>query len=212
VVVYGSSYEEKKLEFNTELHSVMSDRQGPTLIGGDFNQVRSQSDKSNGVINYGHAPAFNNWISVWSLIENRDPSRSFTWSNNQTCPIMAVLDRIFVTLEWDIKYPMTGVNILSRSVSDHSPLLIQFGVKNQIGEQVFRFEKWWLEVDGIVEVVAKAWETYCPTTDPMKVWQFKVRLLRRKIKGWSRNIEAEMKRTKKHLIEEVDRLDKLVET
>jgi hypothetical protein len=35
--------------------------------------------------------------------------------------------------------------------------------------------------------------------------------LRKKIKGWSINTEAEMKRTKKNLINEVDVLDKLAE-
>jgi exonuclease III len=182
IVTYGSPYEEKKIEYITELHSVMSNWDGPTLIGGDFNLVRSQNEKSNGVINYGHAELFNEWVNRWGLIENKDSCRYFTWSNNHACPIMTVLDRIFVSTEWDIKYPMASVTLLSRCVSDHSPLLIQFGDKRKIGDQVFKFKKWWLEVEGFDELVAKAWETKCPSSIPVEVCQFKVRLLRKRIK------------------------------
>jgi hypothetical protein len=34
VVLYGSPYEDKKMEFISELHLVMAGWQGPTLIGG----------------------------------------------------------------------------------------------------------------------------------------------------------------------------------
>jgi hypothetical protein len=44
-----------------------------------------------------------------------------------------------------------------------------------------------------------------------EIWQFKIRLLRRKIKGWSMNIEAALKKNKQFLISEMDRLDKLAE-
>jgi hypothetical protein len=81
-----------------------------------------------------------------------------------------------------------------------------------MGEHVFRFEKWWLEVDGFAEMVRKVWLTKCFEADPIVVWLFKVRLLRRKIKGWSRNIEADTMKAKKSLINEVDSLDKIAES
>jgi hypothetical protein len=45
----------------------------------------------------------------------------------------------------------------------------------------------------------------------MKVWQFKVRLLKKKIKGWNRNIEADMKKTKKCLMIEFECWDRQAE-
>jgi hypothetical protein len=105
VVLYGSPYEDKKMEFISELHLVMAGWQGPTLIGGGYNFVRTQNDKSNGLINFSHASAFNEWINEWGLIENKDPSRLFTWSNNHNCPIMVALDRIFQTLSGILNIP-----------------------------------------------------------------------------------------------------------
>jgi hypothetical protein len=45
----------------------------------------------------------------------------------------------------------------------------------------------------------------------MKIWQFKVRLLKKKIKGWNRNIEADMKKTKKCLMIEFECWDRQAE-
>jgi hypothetical protein len=45
VVVYGTPYEETKMEFIDELHIIMTDWDGPTLLGGDFNIVISQLEK-----------------------------------------------------------------------------------------------------------------------------------------------------------------------
>jgi hypothetical protein len=76
IVVYGSPYDETKLEFIDELHFVMGLWDGPTLIGGDFNLVRSQKEKNNGMVNFTHTSRFKDWINLWGLIEIKDPSRS----------------------------------------------------------------------------------------------------------------------------------------
>jgi exonuclease III len=59
IVVYGSPYEETKLEFIEELDMVMAKWNGPTLVGGDFNLVRSQKEKNNDIVNFNHMIAFN---------------------------------------------------------------------------------------------------------------------------------------------------------
>jgi hypothetical protein len=40
ISVYGSTYEEHKLDFINELHNVFASWNGPTLVGGDFNLIR----------------------------------------------------------------------------------------------------------------------------------------------------------------------------
>jgi hypothetical protein len=50
--VYGSPYEDGKQEFINELHSLLENWDGPTLIGGDFNLVANIKEKSNGVVNH----------------------------------------------------------------------------------------------------------------------------------------------------------------
>jgi hypothetical protein len=78
IVVYGSPYDEPKSEFINELHLVMGEGNDPILLGGDFNLVRSQGEKSNGVVNFNHTSLFNEWIEKWGLMEIVDPSRLYT--------------------------------------------------------------------------------------------------------------------------------------
>jgi hypothetical protein len=106
VMVYGSPYEEGKQAFIDELHSVMAGWQGPTLIGGDFNLIRFTSDKSNGIINHRWADAFNDWVNIWGLLELNPPNNAYTWTNNQDNLVMAKIDRIFVTIEWESAFPV----------------------------------------------------------------------------------------------------------
>jgi hypothetical protein len=210
IVVYGSAYVEFKLEFIAEMHRVMPSWMGPTLVGGDFNLVRTQKEKNNGNINFTHSAVFDDWINTWGLIEIRDPSRSFTWCNNQEVHVMATLDRVLATTNWESTYLRSTVTILPEGVSDHNTLKINFGGTNNIfKDHVFRFEKWWLHEEGFKELVQRIWASDCPSSGPIEVWQFKIRLLRRKLKGWNRNIEADMRKTKKALVSEIDSWDKL---
>jgi hypothetical protein len=146
IVVYGSAYDEHKLDFLNELHLVMGMWQGPTLVGGDFNLIRSQKEKNKGPMNFQMTNSFNNFIKCWGLLEIKDPSRTFTWSNNQVELVMEVLDTTMVNVEWDSKYPLANSKIMPRETSDHNPIRISFGERSNKQKHVFRFGKWWLEI------------------------------------------------------------------
>jgi len=49
--------------------------------------------------------------------------------------------------------------------------------------------------------------TDCAFTDPMDIWQFKIRLLRKKVKGSSINTDAAIKKQKRELLKEFEKLD-----
>jgi hypothetical protein len=70
---------------------------------------------------------------------------------------MAKLERVLASVNWDIKYPMTKMEILVREVSDHNPIKLSFGVKRQNTKPIFRFEKLWFEMEEFPELVRKAW-------------------------------------------------------
>jgi len=42
----------------------------------------------------------------------------------------------------------------------------------------------------------------------MDVWQFKVRLLRKKLRGWAKNVDADIRKEKQVLRERYDLLEK----
>ena len=120
---------------------------------------------------------------------------------------MAVLDRVFTTTDLEAQYPLINVKGASRLGSDHVPLLVNFGTNQEKKPFLFRFEKWWLQQEGFLDIVKKCWESLCHHTDPLERWQFKLRSLRRKLKGWSLNLNSELKKKKQALLEEFDVLD-----
>jgi hypothetical protein len=80
-----------------------------------------------------------------------------------------------------------------------------------IQDTMFHFEKWWLEIEGFEEM-KRIWQTDCPHSDPMDVWQYKVRMLRKKVKGWSKNVDAEMRRKKGSIMSEMVLIDLIAES
>jgi hypothetical protein len=121
---------------------------------------------------------------------------------------MATLDRVLVSTQWEAKYPLARVTNLPRGVSDHNPLLLNFGDKDKKKAYTFRFEKWWLEIKGFEGMVKRWWDIHCLFSDPIDRWQHKIRNLRRKIKGWGRNVDAELRKLKEAMLIELDGLDK----
>jgi hypothetical protein len=212
VSVYGSSYDEFKLEFINELHNVMACWDGPTLIGGDFNLIRDSSEKNSGNINQHWANLFVDWSNRYDLIEIKNAGRLYTWANNQENLIMAAIDKVFVTTCWEQLFPAVSVRTLPRVGSDHTPLVFDSGAFIAPKLKQFRFEKWWLNIDGFHQVVTSTWNKPCRFTRALDIWQYKIRNLRKIIKGWAINREAEQNRIKKQLIAEYDVLDIMSET
>jgi hypothetical protein len=70
-----------------------------------------------------------------------------------------------------------------------------------------RFKKWWLERSDFKEVVTKTWSTSCCSHNPMEVWQFKVRTVRRLVRGWADNVVAGLNRHKQTIVAEYNMLD-----
>ena len=48
ISVYGSAYDNFKLDFINELHNLLNNWTRPTIVGGDFNLVRAAEDKNTG--------------------------------------------------------------------------------------------------------------------------------------------------------------------
>jgi hypothetical protein len=99
------------------------------------------------------------------------------------------------------------VTTLTKGISDHNPLLIDLGDNCSFSKKKFRFEKWWLERDDFKEVVSKAWGEECRLSDPMDIWQFRMRTFRRLVRGWAANVTAELSMHKHSVTAEYNMLD-----
>uniref|UniRef100_A0A453D4K7 Endonuclease/exonuclease/phosphatase domain-containing protein n=1 Tax=Aegilops tauschii subsp. strangulata TaxID=200361 RepID=A0A453D4K7_AEGTS len=79
---------------------------------GDFNLIRWASDKSSPNVDRARMRLFNDCIADLALREiARVGARwaRFTWMNKQVDPIRSVLDRVFVSAQWEVMFPLCSL-------------------------------------------------------------------------------------------------------
>jgi hypothetical protein len=129
---------------------------GAWCVLGDFNAVLhrderrgvndpSPSDSSAEVLD------FNNFVAEMDLLDLPVLGRKFTWfhSNGRS---MSRIDRAFVSDDWLLMWGQPSLWVLSRSVSDHCPLILRCGNVDW-GPRPFRFNNHWLQNASFKSVV-----------------------------------------------------------
>jgi hypothetical protein len=76
----------------------------------------------------------------------------------------------------------------------------------------FKIEKWLLQNVEFKELVKKVWSNRGEGNKAIDRWQYRIRLLRKKARGWSMNADTEYRRKKQTLSSEFGSLDVKAET
>jgi exonuclease III len=208
IPVYGAAQEAHKPEFLSEIVRMCDNEPLPKILAGDFNIIRKPKDKNNNNFNPRWPSIFNAIIDHLDLREIVLSGRQFTWANRRPTPTYEKLDRVLASVEWGHKFLLVSVWALSRSESDHTPLLIDSGVRAHSGNKAhFSFELSWLKQDGFDEIIKREWALASGGDSPIDRWQNKIRHLRRFLKGWAKNMSGKYKKEKERLIGLIDELD-----
>jgi hypothetical protein len=123
------------------------------LVRGDFNIIRSPSEKNNKKYSDRWLSLFNAVINSLNLRELELSGRQFTWTNNLQTLTFMKLDIILVTTEWEVQFPQVTVTALPRAIYYHTPLLLDTGISSQPKVNSFIFELAWLFKDDFHEKV-----------------------------------------------------------
>jgi endonuclease/exonuclease/phosphatase family metal-dependent hydrolase len=91
---------------------------------GDFNIMRRPKDKSSGNFDPKWPSLFNAAIESLDLREIVMTGRQYTWAGPGDNPTFEKLDRVLVSIDWEIQFPLTSVEPRDRNISDHTPLVI----------------------------------------------------------------------------------------
>jgi hypothetical protein len=180
VAVYCAAQDRHKPSFLAELVRVCENETLPLMVGGDFNIIRRQEEKNNENF-YARWPfIFNAIIESLDLREIVLSGRQYTWANRWDNPTCEKLDRILVRVEMEQKFPLLNVRALSRTGSDHTPLLLDFGSPAHGGKSShFSFELSWLKQEGFIDMVTNEWCSVTNDPTPIESWQKKIRHLRK---------------------------------
>ncbi|XP_021317616.1 uncharacterized protein LOC110435860 [Sorghum bicolor] len=163
--------------------------QGPWILLGDFNLVCSPADKNNGQINSSLASAFNEAILDLLLIEIELSDRLYTWTNKQSNPILAKLDRAFTNFDLDQLFPMANLSSLPRPTSDHTPVMLTLSTTLP-KTTTFHFENFWLHNSSFLPHVTDAWNRAPMCADAARQLAVCIKSTRTAIKVWARCIRA----------------------
>ena len=137
---------------------------------------------------------FNVIIEQAGLRELPLNGRQYTWANNQEDPTYQKLDRVLMCPAWEEKYPLTILQAFAREISDHTPLFLDTGETHTI-RYTFRYENGWFLREGFKELMYKTWNKKFKG-DVLDRWQSRMRELRKKAKGWNKNMDAWYKKSK----------------
>lgn len=133
IAVYGAAQEAQKPTFLAELVRVCESSSLPMLVGGDFNIIRGPHEKNNSNYVARWPFLFNAILERMSLKEIKLSGRQFTWENHRNTPMYEKMDSVLASVDWEQKFPLVTVRALSRTGSDHTPLLIDSGEQAHLG-------------------------------------------------------------------------------
>ncbi|CAO2167262.1 unnamed protein product [Urochloa humidicola] len=207
--VYGPCQGEDRQLFVEWLNGLQIDDEENWLLIGDFNFYRSLTDRNKAGGNMQDIMVFNEIISNLNLQEIPLKGRQYTWSNMQQDPLLEQIDWCFTSANWISNYPNTLLMPMGRPISDHIPCTVQIGT-NIPKAQVFRFENYWVNQPGFLDLVKSVWNTQVRATNSATKLTAKLKILRRVLKRWGRNL-SQLKALIKECNLVLEILDKLEE-
>jgi hypothetical protein len=156
--VYGPCTAVERPIFFDELKNMGPSVSSPWTIFGDFNAMLDPDDRSNASFNSTDATLFSATINTLLLQEIPLVNHRFTWSNHQLSPILALLDRAFVNLDWSIAFLDSTLTATSKNTLDHVPLILS--ASTSVPKlAVFRFSNLLLHSNNFLTMVGRVWNS-----------------------------------------------------
>jgi exonuclease III len=165
--VYGPQTVEEKIAFLTELSERRTLCPGPWMVIGDFNMILYASEKNNDNLDRTMMARFRSLVQELELKDLYMHGRRFTWSSEREVPTLTRIDRALVSIDWDLQNPDAILQALSSLASDHAPLHLAFNATLRPKKR-FKFELFWLKLEGFEDAVKEAWRCDDEITDPFR--------------------------------------------
>ncbi|KAL6345965.1 hypothetical protein AAG906_025245 [Vitis piasezkii] len=185
--VYGSFSREDREAFWEELGAIRGIWSDPWCIGGDFNVVLSQRERSSQGRISGAMRRFAQVVDDLELIDLPLQGGVFSWSGGRNNQAWARLDRFLVTQCWLDKFCGVVQCRLPRPTSDHFPIMLKGGGLRR-GPSPFRFENMWLKVDGFKDLLREWWQGTVVRGKASFRLASKLKVMKQKIKEWNREV------------------------
>ena len=127
---------------------------------GDFNDFLLYSEKQDGRLKEKRkVESFAKIVNVCQLNDAMFQRQQFTWFGvREGVMIKERLDRAFVNLKWQEKFPKMQVFNLQAVGSDHSPIVVDTEYNDKKTQKAFRFEVGWVDYEECERMIREGWK------------------------------------------------------
>lgn len=163
--------------------------QRPWLVGGDFNAISSLEEHvGRSSPDLGSMRDFSNFITDCGLLELPTSGGPFTWTGvRHSGRVWKRLDRLLVNHFWSSTDWQASVDILSRTTSDHSPLLLKVDRPDSHVPRPFRFQNFWLGRSDFMPLVEANWSLPVDFHGSYR-FAWKLKRLKGALKEWNKSV------------------------
>ncbi|KAG5575483.1 hypothetical protein H5410_055617, partial [Solanum commersonii] len=117
----------------------------------------------------------------------------FSWFRGLNHPSAATLDRFILSMKWEEKFKNIKQKLLPREKKRSN----------------FKFENWWLKVEGFTDLIQAWWNEFLVEGCPNYRLNVKLRMLKEKLKEWRNANFGKLVNKKNSLLEELAEIDEL---
>lgn len=191
--VYGTQSLDEKIRFLDSLVYLWVRYAGlPWVIGGDFNMIRSLSEKKGGTgaLNKDVA-AFQNFSKNMKLVDIETNNGLYTWNNKRggNSQVASKLDRFMISEDLMLLDKEIIAGILPFSGSDHWTVLMEIKGIGTPRNRPFRFENIWLSHPDFISDIENLWaEDLQIQGSSMFLLQKRLKHIKMKLKVWNKDI------------------------
>jgi hypothetical protein len=130
--------------------------------------------------------------------------------NKQLNPVRSVLDRVFISPQWETAFPLLSLVAMPSIGLDHTPLVFATGTDLAPRENRFFFENAWLSLPGFKDMIQAKWGSFVPAQglyfDAIGFWHYQAGLLCRYLKGWGANLRRDSRLEKDSILQQIQEL------
>lgn len=162
------------------------------MVLGDFNMILRADEKSNNNINRRILRRFKEFVDNNELREIYMHGRRFTLTNERDQQVMTKIDRVLVSVDWELSHSDVLPQALSTNISGHAPLHLTTSAPF-CPKRRFWFEMYWTRLDGFDQAVRDAWVCDANIIDPFKRMDALLRNTAVALQSWGQRKTGNMK-------------------
>ncbi|XP_026452081.1 uncharacterized protein LOC113352481 [Papaver somniferum] len=208
--VYSPCEYDERLEFWVDMEDLIGWLSDACVLAGDWNATRRAAERNKEGGRTRSRRLFNEFLEQHPFIDLPLLGGKYTWSNMKTQPLLCRLDRILVSIAFAGKFPHLAQHLLSRSLSDHNPIMLT--TTNIVRQKPsYKFEAYWLLNKNFLTNLQIWWSALSFTGAPSYVFSKKLQSLKFILKRWSKETYGGTQSLKNELNEKLYALNLLEE-